>query len=80
MAWFFIEFRKITCSITRSEFWRQYEHLQLSDRQKKVINRLPEEGSGGFEGGITTKKYASMTHASKGTTFREYLNGEYYRG
>jgi Fic family protein len=56
---------------TRSEFWRRHDHLQLSDRQKKVINRLLEEGPGGFEGGLTTKKYASMTHTSKGTAFRE---------
>jgi len=56
---------------TRSEFWRLHEHLQLSDRQKKVINRLLEDGPGGFEGGLTTKKYASMTHTSKGTAFRE---------
>lgn len=56
---------------TRSEFWRTHDHLQLTDRQKKVINRLLEEVPGGFEGGLTTKKYASMTHTSKGTAFRE---------
>lgn len=56
---------------SRSDFWRRYEHLQMTDRQKKVINRLLEEGPGGFEGGLTTKKYASMTHTSKGTAFRE---------
>lgn len=56
---------------SRSEFWRRYDHLKLTDRQKKVINRLLEEGPGGFEGGLTTKKYASMTHTSKGTAFRE---------
>lgn len=56
---------------SRCEFWRQYDHLQLTDRQKKVITRLLEEGPGGFEGGLTTKKYASMTHTSKGTAFRE---------
>jgi len=56
---------------TRSEFWRRYDHLLLTERQKKVINRLLEEGPGGFEGGLTTKKYASMAHTSKGTAFRE---------
>jgi len=56
---------------TRSEFWRTHEHLQLTDRQKKVINRLLEVGPDGFEGGLSTKQYASMTHTSKGTAFRE---------
>lgn len=56
---------------TRSEFWRRHDHLQLTDRQKKAINRLLEEEPEGFEGGLTTKKYASMTHTSKGTAFRE---------
>lgn len=56
---------------SRSEFWRRYDNLQLTDRQRKVINRLLEEEPGGFEGGLTTKKYASMTHTSKGTAFRE---------
>ena len=56
---------------TRAEYWRRHDQLQLTDRQKKVINRLLEDGPGGFEGGLTTKKYASMTHTSKGTAFRE---------
>lgn len=36
-----------------------------------MINHLLEEGLCGFEGGLTTKKYASMTNTSKGTAFRE---------
>ncbi|MBV5330470.1 MAG: hypothetical protein JZU65_23020, partial [Chlorobium sp.] len=37
----------------------------------KVINRLLDEEPEGFVGGLTTKKYASMTHASRATAFRE---------
>ncbi len=55
----------------RSEFWRRHDHLQMTDRQKKVINRLLAEEPESFEGGLTTKKYASMSHTSKGTAFRE---------
>ena len=36
-----------------------------------MINKLLEAGPGGFEGGLTTRKYASMTNASKPTAFRE---------
>jgi Fic family protein len=56
---------------SKSEFWRIHSQTQLNERQKKVINRLLDEGPGGFEGGLTTKKYASMTHSSRATAFRE---------
>lgn len=29
------------------------------------------EGQGGFQGGMTIQKYASMTHCSRATAFRE---------
>lgn len=54
-----------------SEFWRVHAQLPLTERQKKVINRLLDEGPGGFQGGLTTQKYASMTHCSRATAFRE---------
>jgi Fic family protein len=56
---------------SKSEFWRHHAQEKLTDRQKKVINRLLDEGPNGFEGGMTTQKYASMTHCSRATAFRE---------
>jgi Fic family protein len=56
---------------SKSEFWRQHAQDQLSERQKKVINRLLDVSAEGFEGGMTTQKYASMTHCSRATAFRE---------
>lgn len=44
---------------------------QFTERQKKVINRLLDTGIKGFEGGMTIQKYASMTHCSRATAFRE---------
>ena len=55
----------------KSRFWRQYDQHKLTERQKKVINRLVDAGPDGFEGGMTTQKYASMTHCSRATAFRE---------
>ncbi len=43
----------------------------LNERQRKVINRLLDAGSGGFEGGLTTRKYVSMAKVSRATAFRE---------
>jgi Fic family protein len=56
---------------SKSEFWQQHAQDQLTERQKKVINRLLDAGIEGFEGGMTTQKYASMTHISRATAFRE---------
>ncbi len=36
-----------------------------------MVNRLLDEGPEGFVGGLTTKKYVSMTHASRAIAFRE---------
>jgi len=56
---------------SKVEFWKTHAQDQLTERQKKVINRLLDEGPEGFVGGLTTKKYASMTLASRATAFRE---------
>lgn len=58
-------------SWSKAYFWRQYDQNKLTDRQKKVVNRLLDAGPEGFEGGMTTQKYASMTHCSRATAFRE---------
>jgi len=56
---------------SKAEFWRTHAHDKLTDRQKKVINRLLDAGRDGFEGGLTTQKFASMTHCSRVTAYRE---------
>ncbi len=56
---------------SKSDFWQHHAQDQLSERQNKVINRLLDAGIEGFAGGMTTQKYASMTHTSRATAFRE---------
>ena len=41
---------------SKANFWLQYEQFKLSERQKKVVNRLLDAGPEGFEGGMTTPK------------------------
>ena len=55
----------------KSRFWQRNAQLELNERQCKVINRLLEAGPDGFEGGMTNRKYASMTHVSRATAQRE---------
>jgi len=56
---------------SKAEFWRTHAQDKLTERQKKVINRLLDAGPDGFEGGLTTQKFASMTHCSRVTAYRE---------
>jgi len=55
----------------RADFWNQHAQTGLNERQKKVINRILEAGHGNFTGGLTTRKYVSMTKTSRATAFRE---------
>ncbi len=57
--------------LSKDEFWQRHAQVQINERQRKVINRLLDAGKGGFEGGLTTRKYVSMTKASRATAFRE---------
>jgi Fic family protein len=57
--------------LAKGEFWRRHAGASLSERQCKVVNRLLDAGPDGFEGGLTTRKYASMAGVSRATAFRE---------
>ena len=57
--------------ITKANFWRAHAQAFLNERQRKVVNKLLDAGQDGFEGGLTTRKYASMVKVSKMTAFRE---------
>ena len=45
--------------------------VRYYDRQRKVINKLLDAGPGGFEGGLSASKYASLTGVSRATATRE---------
>ena len=55
----------------KARFWKHYAQTKLKERQSKVLNRLLDVGRGGFEGGLTNRKYAGMTHVSRATAQRE---------
>lgn len=44
---------------------------QLNERQLQIVRRMLEEGPEGFKGGMSAKKYMSMTGASKATATRD---------
>lgn len=53
--------------IVKAEFWKKYEAEALNDRQRKVLNRLLD----GFNGHLTTTKWAKLTHCSQDTALRD---------
>ena len=59
--------------LAKATFWQRHSQVDLNPRQRKVLNRLLDAGKGGFQGGLTTRKYVSMAKISRATAFREIL-------
>ena len=57
--------------LAKAEFWQRHSPTGINERQRKVVNRLLDAGRGGFQGGLTTRKYVSMARVSRATAFRE---------
>jgi len=57
--------------LAKADFWQEHAQAEISERQKKVLNRILEAGRGNFTGGLTTRKYVSIAKVSRATAFRE---------
>jgi Fic family protein len=57
--------------LAKARFWQAHALIPMNERQRKVVNRLLDAGRAGFRGGLTTRKYAAMTRASRATAQRE---------
>ena len=57
-------------TLRKAQFFDRYKH-QLNERQLKAVNKMLEKGTDGFEGGMTAKKYISITKTSKATATRD---------
>jgi Fic family protein len=75
MEWFLgclgraIDGAQVTLSavLGKARFWERIKAVQLNDRQRLVISRLLD----GFEGKLTTSKYAAMAKCSQDTAHRD---------
>jgi Fic family protein len=63
--------KEINLAVTQASFWAQHSDTTLNARQKKVAKRLLEAGPGGFEGGLTNRKYVGMTKTSPRSAKRD---------
>ena len=62
--------QQIEFILKKTKFFDHYGQ-QLNSRQLKVIRRILKEGLKGFEGGMTVRKYISITSTSKATATRD---------
>jgi Fic family protein len=58
-------------AIEKSRFWASHAAITLNERQRKVLQRLLDDGDGGFLGGLNAEKYMKITGASKATATRD---------
>ena len=64
---------QIEFTLKKSKFFELYEK-RLNDRQLRVVRRMFENGINGFEGGMSARKYISITKTSKATATRDLQN------
>jgi Fic family protein len=61
-------------TLAKARFWLVHKDKVLNERQRKVMNLLLNAGPGGFEGGMSTKKYENITATSRATASRELID------
>lgn len=57
--------------LMKSDFWKHFSQFSINEKQRKAINLLLDKGKGKFEGGMTTRKYVSLSKVSRSTAFRD---------
>jgi Fic family protein len=55
--------------LAKARFWERIQGAPLNDRQQLVVNRLLD----GFEGKLTTSRYAKLAKCSQDTALRDIL-------
>ena len=55
--------------LRKARFWERIGGVPLNDRQRLVVNRLLD----GFEGKLTSSKYAKLAKCSQDTAHRDIL-------
>ena len=65
---------QVAFALEKTRFWDTFDETAFNERQTKAINRMFRAGPAGFEGGMTAKKYASLTGASRATATRDLVD------
>jgi Fic family protein len=56
--------------LRKADYWNRLNNETLNDRQRQMINRLLD----GFEGNLTSSKWAKITKSSQDTAYRDILD------
>ncbi len=56
--------------LRKARFWQRHRDVPINERQRLVLNRLLD----GFEGNLTTSKWATITKCSSDTALRDILD------
>jgi Fic family protein len=56
--------------LAKARFWERLGQAPVNDRQRQVLNKLLD----GFEGKLTTTKWAKLTNSSQDTAYRDILD------
>src|SRR5437868_2243689 len=57
----------LSAVLAKAKFWERIHGIAINDRQRLVLNKLLD----GFEGKLTTTKYAKLTKSSQDTALRD---------
>lgn len=57
----------VSQTLAKAEYWKRFAHIEINERQRKIINRL----WGDFEGKLTTSKWAKICKCSQDTALRD---------
>jgi Fic family protein len=68
--------RTIDDALAKARFWMDHSNKDLNERQRKAVNLLLDAGPNGFEGGMSTRKYESITGTSRASASRELIEME----
>lgn len=62
--------RRLSGIMRKARFWERFSRLALNDRQRSMVNRLLD----GFEGKMTTSKWAKLAKCSQDTAHRDIID------
>ena len=60
----------LSAVLKKAHFWKRFAKVPLNERQIKMLNMLLD----GFEGKLTTTKWAKITKCSQDTAYRDILD------
>jgi Fic family protein len=62
--------KTLESTLRKARFWETHARQELNERQRSILNRLLD----GFEGKLTTRKWAALGKCSQDTAYRDILD------